>query len=221
MVKNLPAMRKTWVQSLGWEDPLEEGMATHSSILAWRIPMDRGAWWAIQSMGSQRVRHNWVTKHTHGKYFRLWASWSLSRPIREPWNVSATVERSQTSSPAWRSSHEEGWGSVPPETSRQGMGFGCPMAVPGKGWGMGGQPTDPGLLVQEGRWRSLCGPERIFQGPRTDLATGTVWCGWGRYTIGCCRNSWWMSSQRKESHGAIQNLTRTHEGPQVPLESGG
>ena len=44
LVKNPPAMRETWVQSLGWEDPLEEGMATHSSILAWRIPMDRGAW---------------------------------------------------------------------------------------------------------------------------------------------------------------------------------
>ena len=43
-VKNLPAMRETWVQSLGQEDPLEKGMATHSSILAWRIPMDRGAW---------------------------------------------------------------------------------------------------------------------------------------------------------------------------------
>ena len=45
-VKNLPAMRETWVRSLGWEDPLEEGMATHSSILAWRIPMDRRAWQA-------------------------------------------------------------------------------------------------------------------------------------------------------------------------------
>ena len=44
MVKNLPAMRETWVQSLGWEDPLEEGMAIHSSITAWRIPLDRGAW---------------------------------------------------------------------------------------------------------------------------------------------------------------------------------
>ena len=54
MVKNLPAMWETWVQSLGWEDPLEEGMATHSSILGWRIPMDRGAWQA-QSIGSQRV----------------------------------------------------------------------------------------------------------------------------------------------------------------------
>ena len=42
-VKNLPAMRETWVRSLGWEDPLQEDMATHSSILAWRIPMDRGA----------------------------------------------------------------------------------------------------------------------------------------------------------------------------------
>ena len=47
MVKNLPAIWETWVQSLGWEDPLEEGMETHSSVLAWRIPMDRGAWWAI------------------------------------------------------------------------------------------------------------------------------------------------------------------------------
>ena len=46
MVKNLPAVWETWVQSLGWEDPLEEGMATYSSMLAWRIPMDRGACWA-------------------------------------------------------------------------------------------------------------------------------------------------------------------------------
>ena len=44
MVKNLPAMWETWVLSLGWEDPLEEGMATHSSILVWRMPMGRGAW---------------------------------------------------------------------------------------------------------------------------------------------------------------------------------
>ena len=46
MVENLSAMQETWVQSLGQEDPLEEGMATHSSILAWRIPVDRGAWQA-------------------------------------------------------------------------------------------------------------------------------------------------------------------------------
>ena len=46
VIKNPPAMQETPVQFLGWEDPLEEGMATHSSILAWTIPIDRGAWWA-------------------------------------------------------------------------------------------------------------------------------------------------------------------------------
>ena len=50
-------MRETWVQSLGQEDPLEEGMATHSSILAWRIPMDRGAWWAtVHRVAESRTR---------------------------------------------------------------------------------------------------------------------------------------------------------------------
>ena len=46
MVKNLPAVQEAWIQSLGCEDPLEELMSTHSNILAWRTPMDRGAWWA-------------------------------------------------------------------------------------------------------------------------------------------------------------------------------
>ena len=53
LVKNLPSMRETWVQSLGWEDPLEKGKATHSSILAWRIP------WTTH--GLQRVRYDWAT----------------------------------------------------------------------------------------------------------------------------------------------------------------
>ena len=52
LVKNLPAMQETWVQSLDWEDPLEKGKATHSSILAWRIPL------TMQSIGSQRVGHD-------------------------------------------------------------------------------------------------------------------------------------------------------------------
>ena len=56
-VENLLAMQETWVHSLGWEDPLEEGMATHSSVLAWRIPMDRGARQAT-FLGSQRDRHD-------------------------------------------------------------------------------------------------------------------------------------------------------------------
>ena len=56
-VKNPPAMRETWVQSLGWENPLEKGMATHSSILAWRIPWieEPGG---LQSMWLQRVEHD-------------------------------------------------------------------------------------------------------------------------------------------------------------------
>ena len=52
LLKNLPAMRETWIQSVGWEDPLEKAKATHSSILAWRIP------WTIKSIGSQRVGHD-------------------------------------------------------------------------------------------------------------------------------------------------------------------
>ena len=57
MVKHLPAMQETWIRSLGWEDLLEEEMATHSSILAWRIPRteEHGR---LQSMGLQRVRRD-------------------------------------------------------------------------------------------------------------------------------------------------------------------
>ena len=57
MVNSLPAMWETWVQSLGWEDPLEKEMATHSSILAWRIPWTEEPV-GLQSMGSQRVGHD-------------------------------------------------------------------------------------------------------------------------------------------------------------------
>ena len=70
-VKNLPAMQETWVPSLGWEDPLKEGMASHSSILAWRIPMDKGAWWA--TVHGVAKRHDWATKHsTHSLKWKLW-----------------------------------------------------------------------------------------------------------------------------------------------------
>ena len=59
-VKNLPAVRETQVRSLSWEDPLEKGMATHSSILAWRIPWTEQPAW-LQSIGSQRVGQDWTT----------------------------------------------------------------------------------------------------------------------------------------------------------------
>ena len=61
MVKRLPAMLEAWVQSLGREDTLEKGMATFSSILAWRIPWTEESTGGLWSMGSQRARHVWVT----------------------------------------------------------------------------------------------------------------------------------------------------------------
>ena len=63
LVKNQPAMQETWIWSLGWEDPLEKGIAIHSSILALRIP------WTVWSMGLQKVGHDW-TAFTFTKYHR-------------------------------------------------------------------------------------------------------------------------------------------------------
>ena len=85
MVKNLPVIWKTRVQSLGWEDPLEKGMTTHSSILAWRIP------WAeepgrLQSMGLQRVGHDWVANTKGGKQ-------KGSKPSGEPGSVILLSQR--------------------------------------------------------------------------------------------------------------------------------
>ena len=61
MVKNLPAMLETQIRTLGWEDPLEKRMATHSSIPAWRIPW-KAEPGGLQSMGSERVGHDWATE---------------------------------------------------------------------------------------------------------------------------------------------------------------
>ena len=63
MVKNSPAMRESWVKSLGWEDPLEKGMATHSSILVWRIPWTEEPG-GLQPMELQRLRHDRATNPT-------------------------------------------------------------------------------------------------------------------------------------------------------------
>ena len=66
-VKTLPAVREMWVQSLGWEEPLEKGMATHSSILAWGIPWTEEPGELLQSMGLQRVGPDRVT-NTHTQH---------------------------------------------------------------------------------------------------------------------------------------------------------
>ena len=71
-LKHLSAMQDTWFRSLGQEDPLEKEMATHSSILAWRIPWSEEPG-GLQSMGPQRFRHDWATSHHHQK------SWQKGR----------------------------------------------------------------------------------------------------------------------------------------------
>ena len=66
MVNNLPALRETWVRSLSLEDALEEGIATHSSILAWRIPMDRGTWWAtVHRVSKNQTGLKWFSMHNN------------------------------------------------------------------------------------------------------------------------------------------------------------
>ena len=69
-VKNLPTVQEMWVRSLGWEDPLEEGMATRSSILAWRIPMDRGAWQLqrVCPWGCKELDTTEATEHARTMY---------------------------------------------------------------------------------------------------------------------------------------------------------
>ena len=72
---NLPAMWETWVWSLGWEDPLEKEMTTHSSILTYRIPWTKDPGW-LQPMGLQRVRHNWTTFMFPSLPVTLLAAWN-------------------------------------------------------------------------------------------------------------------------------------------------
>ena len=96
MVKNLPSLWETWVRSLGWEDSLEEGMETHSNILAWRIPWTEEPG-GLQSVASQRVGHDWMTKHTAqhpghsmglfiGIICQSWSTWhSLYQAVSQIW----------------------------------------------------------------------------------------------------------------------------------------
>jgi len=101
-VKNVPAMWKTWVGPLGWEDPLEKGNATHSSILAWKIPMDRGAWRATvhgvaESDMTERLstaQHLVCPGGLSGKkrWIREWEKWDMEGGKA---NVGGTLSKSQ------------------------------------------------------------------------------------------------------------------------------
>ena len=86
MVKNPPIMQENWVCSLAWEDPLEEVMTTRSSTLAWKIPMDRGAWQAIVH-GGRRIRHHWATNHSTG--LMLSCVWHFAIP----WTIACHASR--------------------------------------------------------------------------------------------------------------------------------
>ena len=95
-LKGLPPMQETWVRSLGWEDPLEKEMVTHSSILAWRIPWTEKPG-RLQSTGLQRVGHDWATSLTHSTInfhpsfltYR-WAAWN-SQLLHSSPSVSETA----------------------------------------------------------------------------------------------------------------------------------
>ena len=111
-LKRLPAMRETWVRPLGWEDPLEKEMATHSSILGWRIPWTEEPD-GLQSVGSQRVRHDWA--HTLSLFtVRPTMSWSVPRPWWRTASCSLTAHysdrgRGPTMHCLWAARMEPSW----------------------------------------------------------------------------------------------------------------
>ena len=88
-------MQETWVQSLGWEDPLEEGMATHFSILPWRIPMDRGAWQATVhrvAKSQARLSAELAQTHVHRVSDAIQPSHPLLSPSPPAFNLEGNLE---------------------------------------------------------------------------------------------------------------------------------
>ena len=142
MVKNPPAMQKTWIQSLGWEDRQEKGMATHSGILAWRIPMDRGAWWAtVHGVTNSQTRLN--NKHKHIKYListcrkgntHTQKSLSHVRLLVTPW----TIKSMEFSRNTGVGSHSLLQGIFPVQGSNPSLllwqASSLPLAPPGKSY---------------------------------------------------------------------------------------
>ena len=102
MVKNPPATQETRVRALGWEHPLEKGMATHYSILAWRIPWTEKTG-GLQSMGSQKVRHDWVTNTS--------LSWEYLRKCmlgtEKAWTMTQGMQSAQCKEKIWPPNQEE------------------------------------------------------------------------------------------------------------------
>ena len=101
MAMSLPAMQETWVWSMGWKDPLEKGMATHSSYLAWmKNSMDRGAWWATVHGGGKKLdtteqltqTDRQTDRHTHTQWYHSASRVSFFKMEKKPRSGGATLE---------------------------------------------------------------------------------------------------------------------------------
>ena len=142
MVKNLLAMQKIWIEFLRWEDPLEKGMATYSSILVWRIPMHRGAWWATVHGVAESDMTELLTQHNNRAHLRThpclggggWVEKDSPEQVRQErpglsgqvWGVSKGWKRSHRAT--WFGSRSHGCLGEPlfhcPETARRCEGRG-------------------------------------------------------------------------------------------------
>ena len=105
LVKNPPAIREVWIRSLGWEDPLEKGKATYSSILAWRIP------WFVWSMRSQRFGHDWVTfTFTKNMWWGFWERlYDHLKSVVLKLTLSKATQMCDFSPAVFSSTHEDWW----------------------------------------------------------------------------------------------------------------
>ena len=134
-VKRLPAMRETWVQSLGREDPLEKEMAAHSSILAWRIPWTQEAG-RLQSTGSQRVRLGWATSLSLS-FFKYILRLDILERVRSPLHGAEQEWRRVERALPWSSpAHPDlAWLTVSRAGRRQTSSsyYSCPPRAPGEG----------------------------------------------------------------------------------------
>ena len=121
MVKNLPTIRETWVQSLGQEDPLENGMVMYSSILAWGIPWTEELG-SLSSMGSQRVGHNWETNTLSS---HCWCDLILFCPYNSIIVVAAAAESCQSYPTLCDPIDHSPTGSHPWDSPGKNTGVGC------------------------------------------------------------------------------------------------
>ena len=148
-VKNLPAMQETWVWFLGREDPLEKEMATHSSIFAWRIPMDRGAWRATVH-GVTRVGRDLATKSPPN----IFSSAPSAIPqVRNHWSLSPDCDLRRVSWGIGMATFQNLWSSMENHTQK-GM---CP---PPQAWSP--KPSQDEYLIPPWMRSNASGEQRNY-----------------------------------------------------------